>query len=377
MKKKICWVTPDCFLDTDLNYNIMSGLLKVYDIHWIVLFKKNGNRYEESDFGRLKDENDNLIVDFLYAHHRMRHPWNFYYYWQIYKTLKCEKPDVIYLNIPPHTPYILPLYFSLPSNKTIVAAHQGEIRYGFKYPVVLRCFRRIAYRYVHYANLFSKTEASRFKINHSHIKIFQINLPPKDFGNPTNKRPMVDKIHPIRFLSFGSIVFAKNIEMLIVAACRLHEQGYNNFVVSINGQSNNWTFYESYIKYPNIFENDIRSIPNELIPNLFNGAHYFVQPYRQVTQSGPMKLAFRYNLPDICSDLSGLKDEIVEGVNGFLFKHNDVDDLVRIMKECIDKHNERYEELRNKMKEFIDKKYSSDVTLEKYCNMFETVIYNK
>ena len=374
--KKICWVTPDSFLDTDLNYDIMLGLLKKYKIHWVVLFKINGNRFVESDFAKLKEECGNLTMEFLYAHHRMRHPWYFFYYKEISDIIKREVPDVIYLNCPPHNPYILPLYYSLPKKKTIVAAHQGYIRYGFKFPFVLNLFRLLSYKNIQYANLFSKSEAELFEKHHPHIQIFQMDLPPKNFGEPTNNRSVVDKEHPIRFLSFGSIVNAKNIELLIDAACKLYEQGYNNFKVSINGRCDNWSKYEAHIKYPALFETDIRSIPNNLIPNLFNGSHYFVQPYRLVTQSGPMKLAFYYNLPDICSDLSGLRNEIVEGINGFLFKSEDINDLVRVMKECIDKHCERYEELRKNMDEYIRKKYSLEVVIEEYSRMFETVCKN-
>lgn len=373
-KKKIVWVTPDSFLDTDLDYRLMSGVLRQYDIHWIVLFKKSGNRFKEIDFDRLKENNKNLTIEFLYAKHRMRYPGNLIYYKNIYQIIKRKNPDVIYLNCAPHSPYMIPLFLSLPKNKTIIAAHQGEISYGFRFQRLIKCFRNIAYRKILYANLFSDSEAKKFHKHHPTVQVFQINLALKDLGDPTNIRPVADEENPIRFLSFGSIVKAKNIELLIDAACMLYEQGYRNFKVSINGMCDDWSFYNAHIKYPELFETDIRSIPNDIIPNLFNGSHYFVQPYRCVTQSGPMKLAFRYNLPDICSDLPGLKSELKEGVNGFLFKHDDVNDLVRVMKKCIDNHTLHYEVLRRNMSDYIKQHYSYDVIVEKYCQMFETVL---
>ena len=74
-RKKICWVTPDAFLDTDMDYKIMSGLLKHFDIYWFVVFGRN-NRYKEADFKQLIDENPNLTVKFIYFTARGRYPSN-------------------------------------------------------------------------------------------------------------------------------------------------------------------------------------------------------------------------------------------------------------------------------------------------------------
>lgn len=63
-KRKICWITPDYFVDCDLNYFNMHEILRHYDIHWIVLFSKN-NRFKEADFEQIRKENTNLTIEFL------------------------------------------------------------------------------------------------------------------------------------------------------------------------------------------------------------------------------------------------------------------------------------------------------------------------
>ena len=125
--KSIVWVSPDSFLDTDLNYELISEILKHFNIHWIILFDKNGNRYKESDFDKLRSENGNLTIEFLYAKHRNRYPQNIFYYLRIRKIINKIKPDLIYFNVVPANPWLLPLYFWLPKDKTIVTAHDGRV----------------------------------------------------------------------------------------------------------------------------------------------------------------------------------------------------------------------------------------------------------
>ena len=70
-KKKICWISPDCFLDTDFNPFNINEVLKYYDIHWIVLFSRN-NRFKESDFEQIKKEN----TTYGYKMNNNRFVWN-------------------------------------------------------------------------------------------------------------------------------------------------------------------------------------------------------------------------------------------------------------------------------------------------------------
>ena len=174
----------------------------------------------------------------------------------------------------------------------------------------------------------------------------------------------------IRFLSFGIINYGKNIELLIDAACILYEHGVKNFKVSINGKCDNWEYYQERIKYPDLFECNIKMLPNSIIPNLFASSHYFVQPYRIVTQSGPMKIAFNYNTPIIASNLPGFSDEMEEGTTGYLFESESVDDLVRVMKKVIEKHSTDYVELKNRMESYVKANYSDTAIGQKYVEMF-------
>ena len=370
--KKIIWITPDGFLDTDLNYDVMSGLLKCYDIHWLVYFPLK-SRFNESDFKSLMEQNRNLTVDFFYSKTRERNPMKILEYLEISKIVKKEKADVVYLNMGPVSPWQIPLFYMLPSRKTIVTAHQGRVHEGMGHYRYYNFLRGIYYGRFKNVNMFSKSQAELFKAEYPKSRIFQFFLGLKNFGKPTNKRP---ESGDIRFLSFGTINNAKNIDLLIDAACLLYERGVRGFIVSINGVCKDWSRYQKQIKYPEIFETNIRMIDNSEIPNLFNGSHYLVQPYRVVSQSGPTKIAFQYNTPILCSNLPGFTDQVIEGVNGYAFKKGSVEDLADKMKMLIENHTMDYHVLLEKEKDYTEKNYSNEVLVEKYTNMFNDVINN-
>lgn len=160
---------------------------------------------------------------------------------------------------------------------------------------------------------------------------------------------------------------------MIDAACLLYNKGYRGFKISINGMCKDWSFYQARIKYPDLFDIDIRSIDNSEIANLFSSADYFVQPYRVVSQSGPTKIAFNYNLPIIASNLPGFSDEILEGVNGYLFEPGNVEDLVCVMAHAIDTYNCGYDKLKSSMIEHTKQYYSAERIASQYIEMFNYV----
>lgn len=86
-KRKICWITPDYFVDCDLNYFNMHEILRHYDIHWIVLFSKN-NRFKEADFEQIRKENTNLTIEFFRFNNRIRNPKNILAHMRLGKIIK-------------------------------------------------------------------------------------------------------------------------------------------------------------------------------------------------------------------------------------------------------------------------------------------------
>lgn len=371
---KICWITPDYFADCDMP--LVPIVAKNYDINWIILFGGHGNRYKDEDFYPIRKACENVTIECIHGSIpslKGLNPLIILHDWKIWKAIKNSKPDVIYYNSLRDSIFNVPFIWKLPKSKTIFTAHQGVVRKDMQFTKWTQLVRDLGYKSVRYVNMFSDSEAGKLHARYPNVEIIKIPLALKDFGEPTNKRP--DR-RIIRFLSFGLMVYAKHIDLLIDAANILYEKGYRNFKVSINGTGYDWERCKQYIKHPEVIETDIRRIDNDEIPNLFNGSHYLVQPYRVVSQSGPMKIAFRYNLPDIVSNLPGLMCELKEDTNGYSFKSENANDLARVMEQCINQTDEEYENLLIRMKTYTENTYSNDVIASKYCSMFENIINN-
>ncbi|HQN23140.1 MAG TPA: glycosyltransferase family 4 protein, partial [Thermotogota bacterium] len=63
---------------------------------------------------------------------------------------------------------------------------------------------------------------------------------------------------------------------------------------------------------------DIRWIPEEEIAGIFSKADFLVLPFKTQAQSGVIALASSFNKPVITSAIGGLKEQIIDGINGLL-----------------------------------------------------------
>ena len=68
-------------------------------------------------------------------------------------------------------------------------------------------------------------------------------------------------------------------------------------------------------------------VPDEETELYFKAADVLILPYAHVFQSGVLFLGYSFGLPAIAADVGNLKEEIVEGETGFIFKPRDSSDL--------------------------------------------------
>jgi D-inositol-3-phosphate glycosyltransferase len=54
-----------------------------------------------------------------------------------------------------------------------------------------------------------------------------------------------------------------------------------------------------------------------------------VLPYRHIYQSGVLFLGYSFGLPVLAADVGSLREEIIEGETGFVFRRDDPVDLAR------------------------------------------------
>lgn len=363
-KKTIVWITPDEFLDVDCS---IISKINEFNIHWIILFRKK-NRFLESDF--YKYRSDHLKISFLYNKSRERNPQTFVYYLRVLRTIIRTKFDIIYFNVAPNNPYILPLYLWLPKDKTIVTAHDGRITASMTFSKLIKYNFKLCFKSAKHVNMFSKFQAHIFNQNFLNKDVTIIPLALKDFGKSTIEK----RTDAIGFVYFGTIHFEKNVELLIEATNQLIEEGITGFKTSINGEWRvSWNIKDK-IRHPEYFELHIGNVSNNDIPNLFAYNHFAVYPYKNMSQSGAIKCAFNYHTPVIVSNLKGFTDEVKEGIDGFIFKSEDIESLKSIMKKCIFMQKQEYESLVHKMAEHVESLYSPSRIKKMYIDMFNKII---
>lgn len=365
--KKICWVTSEWFADVDIP--IIPELLDNYKIHWIIVLYPNG-RYKDSYFDKFQYFK-NLEIEFIKVKHRARHPRTMIDYFQIFLSLMKVGADINYIDMTPGSPYMILPYFLMPSNKTIFAAHDGSIK-SIMGPLTKWSFKLgygIHSRFVH---MFSETQAIEFNTNYPGKIVTVIPLMPKYYGEASNH----EKNNVVSFLSFGTMHEEKNVGLLIRAAEELYNEGITNFRVSICGQAPaNWDeLYGDLIVHHDLFNLQLRMIENEEIPNLFSTHSFAVYPYKIMSQSGALKVAYAYNIPVITSNLPAFREEVCDGVNGYLFESNNIDSLKNVLRRCISMTPDQYSSLVNSTKDYINTNYSAKAIKNMYIEMFEKIL---
>jgi D-inositol-3-phosphate glycosyltransferase len=134
-------------------------------------------------------------------------------------------------------------------------------------------------------------------------------------------------------LFFGNIAPYKGLEYLIAAFGKLltKDRSYR-LVIAGNpkGSDSYWNQIRRTIASSSIGDRIIQKIeyvPDEETELYFKAADVLILPYAHVFQSGVLFLGYSFGLPAIAADVGSLKEEIVEGETGFVFKLQDSSDL--------------------------------------------------
>lgn len=160
----------------------------------------------------------------------------------------------------------------------------------------------------------------------------------------------------VKFLFFGTIESYKGIENLLNAAKILYNKNIP-FELKICGKINyneeeiikqcneipSITLSNKYIEYNNIHQ-------------LFCENDVLILPYKQVTQCGPLMIAYKEYMPVIVSELAGFREFVDEGCSG-LFFDNTPKDLAEQMKVFIE-DSQLIEKMKIYIKENIQKRFS-------------------
>jgi len=186
-------------------------------------------------------------------------------------------------------------------------------------------------------------------------------------------------------LFFGNIAPYKGLEYLIAAFTKLLKKD-RSYRLVIAGRPKGGEDYWKQIQQ-SITRNGVRDriierieyIRDEDTEVYFKAADVLVLPYGLVFQSGVLFLGYSFGLPTIAADVGDLKEEIIEGETGFVFKARDSSDLAsKIGDYFTSELFDNLETRRAKINAYANERYSWDkvaaVTTSVYSRLLNSNI---
>ena len=184
-------------------------------------------------------------------------------------------------------------------------------------------------------------------------------------------------------LFFGNIAPYKGLEYLIAACSELfrEDESYRLLIVGKpKGREDYWSQIERTItrdEFRNRIISKIEYIPDEETELYFKAADILILPYARVFQSGVLFLGYSFGLPAIAADVGSLREEVIEGKTGLMFKPRDSSDLAKTINRYFESELFRnLESRRAEIKEYANERYSWSkvvaTTMAVYSNLLSS-----
>ena len=368
--KKIYYLSTECFAQVDLG--IVHLLSQEFDVVYGLVIHGDDVNFSVEE---LKEYCTKHAINFeLFTFkHRKRDIRIGLEFWNVLKSIRTFKPDIIY-TVSHEIPILSLMCLPFNKKKTIVAMHDVVSHSGIKFQIFINISKKIMFSHFKFFHVFSDNQEQVFKKIFPHKKVYNIPLTLSDFDGVGIDKNLIEKNKTnIQFLFFGNILHYKGLDILIRAVNNLSKK-YQNFELIVAGRCADWdSVYEPIIDSKINIKKIIRIIDNAEISTLFLSSHYLILPYRDATQSGPLMIAYNYNIPVIASDIPAFRESVEEGKSGFLFNLEDPAALETILEAAINRKEEQYYQLIVHLKKYVQSRYSSESIKERYRYMFSEV----
>jgi glycosyltransferase involved in cell wall biosynthesis len=286
-----------------------------------------------------------------------------FYYWNLLTFGKYDDYDYVYINNYPHSFFPLIFHFNK-MNKVIIHWHGDDIENN---GIMKRKFNKFSYNFIPKKSInfspskyFSIQISDKLRINTNTIFVtpsggvdVELFRPLKMSDNEENKVKIGFSSHLSADKGVDLIIeFLKNISML-------------NFDRDVN-------FELHYIKYgfekekyskilssfPNTIEHPIAK--KEDMPKFYNNIDLFLFPTKRDSLGSVGLEALACGVPVLGTDDFAIKEYVLPGINGELFKKDDYQSFEKNLITCINnlgRYNPRETVLKEYSKEAVVKKY--------------------
>jgi D-inositol-3-phosphate glycosyltransferase len=170
-------------------------------------------------------------------------------------------------------------------------------------------------------------------------------------------------------LFFGRITPYKGLDYLIAAFQQMQARADNCRLIIAGKPAKGCEGYWAAVRQS--IDQDVQKgrvvlraefIPDDETEVYLKAADVLVLPYRSIYQSGVLFLSYSFGLPVVAADVGSLKDDIVEGETGFVFKAEDPADLANAIETYF--ASDLYKGLikrRQGIQNFVSQRHSWDV----------------
>src|ERR1700723_750647 len=289
---------------------------------------------------------------------------------------------------------LLMLYYKLLGKKIVLTAHNVNIAArDHNDSAFNRLTLRIQYRLADH--IFVHTEMMKselvqaFGVQQTRATVipFGINnsVPNTDLTPGEARKRLGIRCDEKTILFFGRIKPYKGLEYLMAASRRLpaKHDDYRLLVVgsldTLNGEQYNNAIREAIRADVPGVRTLLRAefVPDNDIEIYFKAADVLVLPYTDIYQSGVLFLAHSFGLPVLAADVGSLKDDIVGGKTGFVFRPQDPVDLARTIEQYFT--SDLYADLdgrRPQIKDYTKERHSWDVVGRMTMSVYAGLLRN-
>jgi glycosyltransferase involved in cell wall biosynthesis len=288
---------------------------------------------------------------------------------------------------------LLMLYYRMLRKKITLTIHnvnagKRDLNDSFLNRLSLRIQYNLCHHFFVHTEGMKSELVSDFAVTADKVSVipFGINntLPKTDLTIDEAKRMLGVADSDKTLLFFGNIAPYKGLEYLVSAFKELlnKDRSYRLIIVGRpKGSEKYWKQIQQAIACSGIRDRIIQRIeyiPDELTELYFKAADVLILPYAHVFQSGVLFLGYSFGLPAIAADVGTLKEEIIEGETGFVFKPRDSSDLARVIGKYFESDLFRnLESRRSEIKEYANERYSWDKVVEITKAVYSDLLINR
>jgi glycosyltransferase involved in cell wall biosynthesis len=131
-------------------------------------------------------------------------------------------------------------------------------------------------------------------------------------------------------LFFGSIEWRKGLDRLVDAFAILARRDRSLYLVISGYPNEDFRPYERRMRelgIRDLVKVNLNWIPYSDMQKYFNAASVVVLPYRRISQSGVIQLAYAYARPVVVTDVGGIGEIVVEDGTGIVAKSESAEDI--------------------------------------------------